>query len=303
MIVECPECSARFRLDVNRSRSGKRLTLKCARCRKTFRIDVPVPEALAVELEVVQPIRVLVAHSDPQMCATVKTLLGEAGIVCEVCSEGTQALSLMEKAPPHVALMDVALPGLYAFEAVEKIRNKPGLGSVKIILISSVYNKTAYKRTPASLYGADDYIEKHHIPGDLVDKVKNLVSGTTPLFAPGADSADERDGDSSDGTRTSTIEKIKSKIHKLEDGGISGDDEEKAKRLARIIVSDIALYNQKKVDDGIRTGKFFEILAPEIEEGKRLFADRFQGRELHGQDFLHQAFSSLIESRKKELQS
>jgi len=32
-----------------------------------------------------------------------------------------------------------------------------------------------YKRTPTNLYGADDYIEKHHIPDILVPKLNKLI--------------------------------------------------------------------------------------------------------------------------------
>ena len=44
-----------------------------------------------------------------------------------------------------------------------------------VILIASVFNKTAYKRTPHSLYGADDYVEQHHIPDMLPVKLARLI--------------------------------------------------------------------------------------------------------------------------------
>ena len=135
-------------------------------------------------------------------------------------------------------------------------------------------------------------------------KIENLVSAKalTPLGTEGQSVPDNAGPAGDADFPNELIDQINSKIHSLENQGLPGGNLEKAKRLARIIVSDIALYNQKKVDDGIRTGTFFELLAPEIEEGRRLFADRFQGQESRAQDFLHQAFSALIESRKKELQ-
>ena len=33
-----------------------------------------------------------------------------------------------------------------------------------VVLVASIYNRTGYKRRPTSLYGADDYVEQHHIP-------------------------------------------------------------------------------------------------------------------------------------------
>jgi response regulator RpfG family c-di-GMP phosphodiesterase len=97
----------------------------------------------------------------------------------------------MDAAPPQVALIDVALPGLFAFELVDKVRNRPALKEVKILLLSSVYNKMAYKRTPTSLYGADDYIEKHHISDDLVPKINQLITHAKPLTKRQAPSVEE----------------------------------------------------------------------------------------------------------------
>ena len=52
------------------------------------------------------------------------------------------------------------------------------------------------------------------------------------------------------------------------------DDPEAAKRLSRAIVSDVALYNQAKVKEGIENDNLFEILEEELEEGRKLFLTR-----------------------------
>ena len=52
------------------------------------------------------------------------------------------------------------------------------------------------------------------------------------------------------------------------------DNPDLAFRLARAIVSDIALYNQEKVRDGIKNDNIFDLLADELQEGR----DHFNGR-------------------------
>ena len=47
-----------------------------------------------------------------------------------------------------------------------------------------------------------------------------------------------------------------------------------ARRLARAILSDVALYNQEKVTEGIKSDNIFEILADELEEGRQHFISR-----------------------------
>jgi hypothetical protein len=52
------------------------------------------------------------------------------------------------------------------------------------------------------------------------------------------------------------------------------DNPENARRLARAIISDVAVYNREKVEEGIRNDNIFEILADELEEGRQHFRSR-----------------------------
>jgi hypothetical protein len=50
---------------------------------------------------------------------------------------------------------------------------------------------------------------------------------------------------------------------------ISTNDE--AKRLARTILSDILLYNQAKVKEGIEKDSLFDVLSEELAEGRKYY--------------------------------
>jgi hypothetical protein len=52
------------------------------------------------------------------------------------------------------------------------------------------------------------------------------------------------------------------------------DNPKLAFRLARAIVSDIALYNPEKVKEGIKNDTVFEVLAEDLEEGREHFYGR-----------------------------
>ncbi len=52
------------------------------------------------------------------------------------------------------------------------------------------------------------------------------------------------------------------------------DNPDLAFRLARAIVSDIALYNQEKVKEGIKNDNIFDLLAEELAEGREHFYSR-----------------------------
>lgn len=52
------------------------------------------------------------------------------------------------------------------------------------------------------------------------------------------------------------------------------DNAEQAKRLARAIISDVAIYNREKVEAGIKNDTIFELLSDELEEGRQHFNTR-----------------------------
>jgi hypothetical protein len=76
---------------------------------------------------------------------------------------------------------------------------------------------------------------------------------------------------------------------------------EKAKRLARLIVSDIVLYNQDAVEEGIRNNNFFEVMAHDIQEARNLYATRVPNEIRNETTYLDDAFADLIDRKKREL--
>lgn len=304
MIAKCPSCAARFRL--NREKlAGKRVTLRCTRCRSPFTVELPRDAAVQPDNKV----RVMVAHSDPELCGTVKTLVENAGYECVLGHNGAEALAAMDAMRPRVAVVDVALEGLYAFEVVEKIRRRPGLANVRVLLLSSVYNKAAYKRFPSSLYGADDYIEKHHIPDDLVLKINRLLVDATPATGVAGNGEVEEPGKRLTSSEVASqsldfIESVNKEIQTAEDHEVSAGnlpERSRAERLARIIVSDVSLYYQDRIDEGIIEGNWSELLATEIKEARRLFSERFPSPEIQNSKILEAAFLDLLEKRRQEL--
>jgi hypothetical protein len=75
----------------------------------------------------------------------------------------------------------------------------------------------------------------------------------------------------------------------------------KARRLARIIVSDIALYNQAKVEEGVMNGTFYELLADDIAEGRALYIRRVSEEIRKNSLYLEDGFAELIAKKKMEL--
>ena len=234
-VIRCDHCGTRYRVDPGRL-AGRTGRVRCARCKKVFSLPPARP-------------CLVVAKEGEAFHREVREALHGLSVELLFAEDGVTALELIQKRRPVLALLDVALPKIYGFELAEMIRNDPHISGTRIVLLAAVFDKTRYKRKPESLYGADDYIEAHHLGDHLLPKIRRLVPG---LFtAAAAESSPEA----------------------VEERPPVGDD--RARRLARIIVSDIALYNQEKVETGIREGDLAARLSAELAEGREMMARRF----------------------------
>ena len=71
-------------------------------------------------------------------------------------------------------------------------------------------------------------------------------------------------------------------------------DQGKARRWARTIVSDIRLYNQDKIREGIEQDTLFEVLAEELQEGRELYESRVAPEILQSTHFFDLAVVDVL---------
>lgn len=71
------------------------------------------------------------------------------------------------------------------------------------------------------------------------------------------------------------------------------ETEEAARRLARAIASDLSLYNEEKILEGLHNDNLYEVLAEEIAEGDELFRSRVTP-ELYNKNYYHRAIIDLL---------
>jgi len=236
------------------------------------------------------------------------------------------------------------------------------LKETKVVLVSAIYDKTRYKRAPSSLYGADDYIERHHIHDGLIPKLKKMLgienSPSSPSVAqPSASSVEIMDMESLSprhGIRESEPSKktqaasqlppvsveepalaevpeavqqdpveipspLITSLPTLEIGNeleasevvapsqeiapaLSPEEavkNEEAKRFARLIISDIALYNQKVIEEGIENGNVEELLKDEMAEAEKLFRERVSKEVREKTPYLQDALRDLVDRKRK----
>jgi len=80
------------------------------------------------------------------------------------------------------------------------------------------------------------------------------------------------------------------------------ETDEAARRLARAIASDISLYNEEKIAEGVRTDTLFDKLSEELEEGRALFKSRVT-QELFAKNFYDRAVIDILVRSKGHIPS
>jgi hypothetical protein len=80
------------------------------------------------------------------------------------------------------------------------------------------------------------------------------------------------------------------------------ETDEAARRLARAIASDLSLYNEEKIVQGIQNDDLFNVLAEEIEEGRALYKSRVSP-ELYAKNFYDRAIVDILVKSKGHVKS
>jgi len=81
------------------------------------------------------------------------------------------------------------------------------------------------------------------------------------------------------------------------------DRPEAARRLARAIASDLALYNEKKVIEGIKNDNLFSMMADEIKEGLDLYNGRVSESLRSETNFFERALVDVLIKSKANIDS
>jgi hypothetical protein len=80
------------------------------------------------------------------------------------------------------------------------------------------------------------------------------------------------------------------------------ETEEAARRLARAIASDLSLYNEEKIVQGIQNDDLFNVLSEEIEEGRALYKSRVSP-DLYQKNFYDRALVDILVKSKGHVKS
>jgi len=297
MIAGCPKCGARYRIEARQLRP-EGVRLRCTKCQAVFRVTPPGAAAEAAPAERASAPRETVVLADADVTAGKATAhtLYEWGFEPVLVHDGVEAILSVQRMLPRVVILDAALPKMFGFQVCELMKRNESLRSIHVVLVGAIHDRDRYRRPATETYGADAYLERPQLPEALRPILKSfgLTSGGGFAAGPAAAAVPAPAAAEPIPPRPAEPQPAPPQPAPSAVGPAPAATPEPARdpaladaeRLARIIVSDVVLYNPEKFEAGVRDGNVLELLESELAEGRALFEQRVDPRLRESRDLL-----------------
>lgn len=166
MIVQCPKCLRRYRLQDTKA---KLLRVKCRSCGNQFLVSLSDKSSHEI-LQSQNGVLAIIADIQRDFRNFIIGLLASKNFNLFVADEGETAFELVKKKKPNLLLTSPYLPKLMGIDLISKIRENLDT-QPKIILLGAIHNSKRYRRRPETLYGADDYIDEGFSEKKIIHKL------------------------------------------------------------------------------------------------------------------------------------
>ena len=320
MIASCPKCKARYRIEREKLRS-EGVRLRCARCQAIFRVRLPEPAASVPEeppaaseprVPAAPPVAapapgpqpapfersrgVLLAIPDASVAKDTAEALRERGLHAVVVHDGAHAMLEIQRKQPRAVVLAADLPKMFGFQVCEVVKRNESLRQTFVVLAGAIHERGRYRRPPGELYGADAYLELPDLPGGLLPLLRGAGLPLSPAGEvgmqeaaavappPAAEAPSRTEGEPPSPSLPPPPPEPAQAGQDDADG--LAEARAQAERLARIIVSDIILYNEEKFRRAVERGAVVEAMEEDLAEGRALFRERVDERVRGERDFL-----------------
>ncbi|MDI7266887.1 MAG: response regulator [Myxococcota bacterium] len=121
--------------------------------------------------------RVLVVDDENDIRGLIARVLREAGFEVVEAAKGTDALRAVQTMMPDLLVLDAMLPEIHGFDVCRRIKNSERYRHIPVIMISAVYRGWRFAHDLKKSYGVDHFMEKPFKISELLDKVRQHLSG------------------------------------------------------------------------------------------------------------------------------
>ena len=118
--------------------------------------------------------KVLVIEDDPSASELMVHTLEPEGYQVITASNGLEGLKKAMDERPDLIILDVMLPGLDGYEVCQRLRRKPEIATLPILMISAKARQDDID-TGINM-GGNDYLTKPSKPSEILAKVEALLA-------------------------------------------------------------------------------------------------------------------------------
>ncbi|MFN8538964.1 MAG: response regulator transcription factor [Thermomicrobiales bacterium] len=123
--------------------------------------------------------QLLLVDDDSDLLLSLRLQLEADGFRVLTADSGRRALAIVGEVLPHLAVVDLMMPGIDGFEIARRLRQ---YADIPIIMLTAIDDPA---RKIAGLSGdADDYVTKPFIYGELLARIRNLLQRAWPQGRP-----------------------------------------------------------------------------------------------------------------------
>jgi CheY-like chemotaxis protein len=263
MILKCEGCDKAYKIHPEKLPSG----ISAFSCRACGFL-VPIPQTLVEKPPTEATGNILVAVEEEELGRLIQRILVVSGYQGTLVHSGQRALDALKEGGMDLLLINVYLPDMMGYELIDKLKGGEFGTVVPSILLSAVHHAARYKRAPTTLYGADDYLERHHLSDLLIPKVRRLLSpeADIPERITPADVPPPTDDQVQVRRDLETMENTIQPPEAPQMGEVQ--------RMCRVIAGDIALYNEDVISSTPPEG-LLDAIASDLKEGESLLMSKF----------------------------
>jgi DNA-binding response OmpR family regulator len=118
--------------------------------------------------------KILIVEDDRFLRELIARKLRNEGYEVLEAVDGEEGLKRIKEEKPDLVLLDLILPGIDGFEVLAKAKEDPDTAQIPVIILSNLGQREEIER--GLKLGAIDYLIKAHFtPGEIIEKIKNIL--------------------------------------------------------------------------------------------------------------------------------
>lgn len=118
--------------------------------------------------------KILIVEDDKFLRELIARKLTDEGFEIIEAVDGEDGIKKIKETKPDLILLDLILPSIDGFEVLSRVKGDEILASIPIIILSNLGQKEEVEK--GLELGAVDYLIKAHFtPGEIIEKIKNVL--------------------------------------------------------------------------------------------------------------------------------